>query len=1023
MSDDKIALEIQDRIAPTIRRKIDEIGSAADRADVSVERLKSHLAQLGGAGALRDVASKAGGLETARAKAAAASNLAALNEQKLATATARTTAATLAAAKAAQQLSAAEQSTAKATAQAAAAQDKAATSALRLQKAQASAGKNSAANLAIRRGQQSMRIGGLGGGAGAPAAGGDDGGGIMSSIGGLAMRNPYTAAAAVVGAATVAVGKYADSYNVLRNRVQTSTGSLESAAPVIDRIAKIANATAAPLNETGEAFVRFDRALKQMGKTQEDSLQFTETMQTMLFRYGKTGSEAASVTLQLSQAMGKGKLDGDEFRSVMENLPELMESIAKELGTTKAGLREMAPEGKITGEVIMRAMTNAKASLDAMPQPIDTADAALTRLGNNLEKFWGETAVGQGIVNGFTSAINAMAKAFETANGKLPKEQAGDAPASDKGDYYSKKQAEAQAVFDAVKKKYGDAAAARESFLQTETTSLQRAQDLLKMPEKLRSVETGLDKLKVDGLKEGITLTDDYLGAQRKLLEATYDLEQSQKKSGGAKGVNRAEEIEKVNRLLDQQIGRMGEVASVREANARYDSIEESLLAKKIKLTEAESRAIYEKIEAIQTGAPVQAEFDRIVKESESSAQKYLITLDGAKMAYDAGKISLEQFNQQLLVANDNFLESTDPLHESNKAFERQGYLLQFNTREREIESQVMAVVDAQRAKGIDLLDKSNAEARQQLFLLRETFTASRDAAEADAARNEMLDSTTEKQRLLNVQLAAYTETKDKLKAAGFDATKRQEIGGDFGVMGETYFKAQAEARRHSYEEIDAMRKADIFNEQEATNAKLRVWQAEQNAKLGLAKDFFSNFEGMQRSNWAEMAAVGKAAAIASATIQTYQAAQGAYAAMSAIPMVGPALGAVAAAAAIASGMANVNAIASQPTGFAQGGYTGNLPANEVAGVVHGQEYVLDAATTKRLGRNNLDAMSRGQPSGESSSSSKTDGQPVSVNLTVVVVGSEQEAKQFLAGKEAESIIINTVAKNARQVNKVLKSA
>lgn len=37
---------------------------------------------------------------------------------------------------------------------------------------------------------------------------------------------------------------------------------------------------------------------------------------------------------------------------------------------------------------------------------------------------------------------------------------------------------------------------------------------------------------------------------------------------------------------------------------------------------------------------------------------------------------------------------------------------------------------------------------------------------------------------------------------------------------------------------------------------------------------------------------------------------------------------------------------------FASGGYTGNIPINQVAGLVHGQEFVVDAKTTKNLGLN-----------------------------------------------------------------------
>lgn len=60
-----------------------------------------------------------------------------------------------------------------------------------------------------------------------------------------------------------------------------------------------------------------------------------------------------------------------------------------------------------------------------------------------------------------------------------------------------------------------------------------------------------------------------------------------------------------------------------------------------------------------------------------------------------------------------------------------------------------------------------------------------------------------------------------------------------------------------------------------------------------------------------ENTVAGKAMAIASATVSTYLSAQQAFASMSGIPIVGPALGAIAAATAIAAGLANIKAITS----------------------------------------------------------------------------------------------------------------
>ncbi len=70
---------------------------------------------------------------------------------------------------------------------------------------------------------------------------------------------------------------------------------------------------------------------------------------------------------------------------------------------------------------------------------------------------------------------------------------------------------------------------------------------------------------------------------------------------------------------------------------------------------------------------------------------------------------------------------------------------------------------------------------------------------------------------------------------------------------------------------------------------------------------------------------VAKAAAIAQTIIQTYQGAQQAFTSLSAIPIIGPALGAAAAAAAVAGGMARVSAINSQAApSFDGGGFTGS---------------------------------------------------------------------------------------------------
>ena len=112
--------------------------------------------------------------------------------------------------------------------------------------------------------------------------------------------------------------------------------------------------------------------------------------------------------------------------------------------------------------------------------------------------------------------------------------------------------------------------------------------------------------------------------------------------------------------------------------------------------------------------------------------------------------------------------------------------------------------------------------------------------------------------------------------------------------------------------------------------------------KLQLTADFFGNVATL----FGKQTAVGKAAAIAETTINTYASATAAYNALAGIPIVGPVLGIAAAAAAIAAGLANVRNIMKVKTGekgYSAGGFTGPGGKNEPAGIIHKGEWVANA--------------------------------------------------------------------------------
>lgn len=143
--------------------------------------------------------------------------------------------------------------------------------------------------------------------------------------------------------------------------------------------------------------------------------------------------------------------------------------------------------------------------------------------------------------------------------------------------------------------------------------------------------------------------------------------------------------------------------------------------------------------------------------------------------------------------------------------------------------------------------------------------------------------------------------------------------------------------------------------EKKANEARLKL-------NLGYSESIFGSMAEMmamageeQSKTYKIMFAASKAFAIAQ-SIMNIQTAMSS-AAMS-LPFPGN-LGAMATVAAETMGIvASIKAVSD--TGFKSGGYTGNMGVNDVAGVVHGREFVMTAEATKRVGVDTLNAVNNG---------------------------------------------------------------
>ena len=141
-------------------------------------------------------------------------------------------------------------------------------------------------------------------------------------------------------------------------------------------------------------------------------------------------------------------------------------------------------------------------------------------------------------------------------------------------------------------------------------------------------------------------------------------------------------------------------------------------------------------------------------------------------------------------------------------------------------------------------------------------------------------------------------------------------------------------------EETYAERVANINNQAAENRAKIE--QAKNTAIINQSSSFFGIMATLSQSGHGKLAAIGKAAAMAQATIDGYLAIQKALAAFP------PPFNFIAAGVVGVATAANVSAIAG--IGFSNGGYTGAGGVNEPAGTVHKGEIVWSQSDIRKFG-------------------------------------------------------------------------
>lgn len=185
----------------------------------------------------------------------------------------------------------------------------------------------------------------------------------------------------------------ADTYNNLQNRLRTVTDGSAELARVTERLFVISQATRSSFEATAELYARVGLAVRELGVTQQQTLEFTESLNQAVILSGANAQEAGAGLIQLSQGLASGALRGDELRSVLEQLPVVADVIAEGLGVTRGELRELGSEGKISAGDVINAFAEAREELlERFGKAVPTIGQAFTVLRNGILQVFGDIA-------------------------------------------------------------------------------------------------------------------------------------------------------------------------------------------------------------------------------------------------------------------------------------------------------------------------------------------------------------------------------------------------------------------------------------------------------------------------------------------------------------------------------------------------------------------------------------------------------------------------------------------------------
>lgn len=305
----------------------------------------------------------------------------------------------------------------------------------------------------------------------------------------------------------------------------------------------------------------------------------------------------------------------------------------------------------------------------------------------------------------------------------------------------------------------------------------------------------------------------------------------SRSAAGGRESKTQADYINETNVALDNQLSRMKLLKDAREVQQRLDQIEQEFIRRRMPLDQQQLDVFKEKITVIQDFSYIQREMDRIFEDSIGPMRAHESALQAITILQREGVVSTQQASEQQVLANRAYAEAVNPLMQ--------------------MQEQLTQAEGASRLYGQAVQEAAFYEQIRQAYLQRGVILGQNSTAAINAEVTALMNrnSALLQQQYIQSQIASIV-----------DPLSQEQL--------------MLENKSAFYAEIERLRQEDLISEENAKRALASLDAKYAELRLAGVSSFFGELAGLSSSGNKRLAAIGKAAAVAQATIDGFVAVQ-----------------------------------------------------------------------------------------------------------------------------------------------------